>query len=156
MTFRISWALRGIGRRKKLPPEKPGTTIEAVPGLGGTLMIRCLECSYIYQVSLGYPRNCPGCRIPLFPQEDVMSDEGLTQPMLSAYLRRLAALETMAEQHCNPKHRRRDRNFCYGRASAFLALAEAVENGRILEGLMAEPITRLPIPTQPGASMPDP
>lgn len=85
-----------------------------------------------------------------------MSDEGLTQPMLSAYLRRLAALETMAEQHCNPKHRRRDRNFCYGRASAFLALAEAVENGRILEGLMAEPITRLPIPTQPGASMPDP
>ena len=81
-----------------------------------------------------------------------MNDDGLTQPELSAYLRRLAALELTegARPFTEPI-------FCRGRASALLAVAELVERGEIRAGLLSEPIYRLHLPSPPDLTrlMPD-
>ena len=92
-----------------------------------------------------------------------MNDDGLTQPELSAYLRRLAELEIserlgypMAECRHPLSHMGKSaaQAFVHGRASALLALAELVERGEIRGGLFDEPIQHLHTPHL-DASMPD-
>ena len=89
-------------------------------------------------------------------------DDGLTQIELSAYLRRLAALELEESSSIHGKMYKRIRrtsrerkSFLSGRISALLAIAELVERGEIRGGLFEEPIYRLHVPTRLDASMPD-
>lgn len=70
-----------------------------------------------------------------------MNDDGLTAVELSAFLRRLAALEWDAQPRLFP-----DIHFLAGRASSLLAVAELVERGEIRAGLLSEPISRLHFP----------
>lgn len=72
-----------------------------------------------------------------------MSDDGLTQPELSAYLRRLAGLELREQENVDEFRRLRKLAFLNGRASALFAVAELVERGEIRAGLLSEPIHRL-------------
>ncbi len=83
-----------------------------------------------------------------------MSPDGLTQPELAAYLRRLARLETEELPNFPLPAYLADRAFLSGRASALRALADLVERGEISGGLFAGPIHRLHRPP-PDASMPD-
>jgi hypothetical protein len=93
----------------------------------------------------------------------MMDDDGLTQPELSAYLRRLAELEIsvqvgLASTECDRPFSHVGKSpvqaFIHGRGSALIALAELVERGEIRAGLLAEPIQRLHTPRL-DASMPD-
>ena len=92
-----------------------------------------------------------------------MNDDGLTQPELSAYLRRLAELEFPASERLGFALKEFQLSwvgkspaqaFLHGRASALLAIAELVERGEIRAGLFDEPIQRLHTPHL-DASMPD-
>lgn len=81
-------------------------------------------------------------------------DAGLTRPELSAYLRRLAALELEQQENVDEFRKFRKLAFLNGRASALFAVAELVERGEIRAGLLSEPIERLHVvhqtpPTSP-------
>lgn len=85
------------------------------------------------------------------PAAALVTDEGLTNIELSAYLRRLAALETHPRALDTGTL-----EFLRGRASALFAVAELVERGAIRDGLLSEPISRLHTPSTPASpAMPD-